>query len=143
MYYKEYFREFEEKIYNDLIPSTDNIMYSNARAMEIYGQGKRFKIEDNLLFYEVIKVVRDVIDKHFYQNSIRFYTEIANKEVTFTFVMDMMDIKYSYFLETLYMFITSQLFKKFGDYFEISREDEIRENNEAILKINVKMRREE
>jgi hypothetical protein len=137
--YGDYINNFSKDIANsDLTPSSDEYMYSNAKAMEIYGQGKRFQIEDNTLNYEVVKIVKDIVDRHFYHVQLQFYVQVANKGVVFTFVMDKSDAQYSYFMETLYMFITSQIYKTYGSYFLVSREDEQLENNLISLKIKVK-----
>ena len=146
MSYKKYLCEFEEKSYtnySDQTPSTDEFMYSNTKALELYGQGKRFTIEDNLLFYEVIKIVRDVVDRHFYSQQLQFYIQIADKVVQFTFIIDKVDAKYSYFVETLFMFITTQIYRKYGTFFTITREDEILGDNKISLKVKVKKNKEE
>lgn len=139
MHYKTYLREHEEtQLHDDPIHSTDEYMYSNARALDLYGQGKRFEIEDNLIYYEIVKVVRDLVDKHFYQHPVQFYIQVANKEVVFTFVIGRVDAKYSYFIETLYMFITTQIYRQFGSFFKVSREDEVIDNDRVVLRIKVK-----
>ena len=137
MSYKQYLIEHETRLYSDPIQSTDEYMYTNARALELYGHGKRFQIEDNSLLYEVIKIFKDVIDRHFYQNQIRTSIQIADKSVIFTLLIAKDDVKFSYFVETIYMFIATQIFKQFGKYFEISREDDVSEDNNVILKIKV------
>jgi len=143
MSYRKYIREFEEKIYSDLNPSTDEFMYSNAKALELYGQGKRFKIEDNLLFYEIVKIVRDVVDRHFYSQEVQFHIQIANKEVQFTFIINKVDAKYSYFVETLFMFINNQIYRRYGTFFKVTREDEQLGDNKIALKVKVKKTEEE
>jgi len=142
MHYKKYLQEFEEKSYSDVLKSTDDIMYSNARAMEIYGRGKRFDIADNLILYEVVKIVRDTIDKHFYQNSVKFSIQIADREAHFTFIVGKEDAKYSYFLETLFMYITNEIYRTYGNYFNIDREEKSAGKNKVKLKIIVKKNEE-
>lgn len=147
---KKYLREFEEKIDtaykktdSDLNSSTDEIMYSNARALEIYGRGKRFDIEDNIILYEVVKIVREIVDKHFYQPEVRFFIQVADRQAEFTFIVDKTDAKYSYFIETLFMFISGEIYRTYGDYFILEREDELLEDNKVKLKITVKKNEEE
>ncbi|MEM4261312.1 MAG: hypothetical protein QXG00_08765 [Candidatus Woesearchaeota archaeon] len=143
MSYTSYLREFEERVYSDLTPSTDDIMYANARAMDIYGQGKRFQIEDNLIYYEIVKIIREIVDKHFYQHPVHFYIQVANKEAIFTFIIEKIDAKYSYFVETLYMYVTTQIYRKFGDYFNVIREDEVEDNDSVIMRIIVRKAKKE
>lgn len=146
MSYKEYLQEFEDQSYvntSNLTPSTDDFMYPNAKAMEIYSQGKRFQIEDNLIYYEIVKIVRDIVDRHFYSQQVQFYIQIANKAVIFKFVIDKVDAKYSYFVETLYMFITTQIYRRYGTYFTVTREDELLGDNKIVLKVKVEKTKEE
>ena len=143
MSYRQYLKEFEETSFSDPTVSTDDYMYSNAKAMEIYGQGKRFTIEDNLMFYEVVKIVKDVIDRHYYQNQTQLYIQIKDKELVFSFLIDKTENRYTFFIETLYMFVTTQIYRQFGNYFEISREDGVTEDNKVVLKIFVKKTEEQ
>ena len=135
---KNYLAEFEEKHLSDKLGSTDEFMYSNARALDIYGQGKRFKIEDNQLFYEVVKIVKEIIDRHYYNQQVTLSVDIANKAVLFTFIVDSKDIKHSYFIETLYMFINIQLSRQYGGYFKILRDD-YQADGKSVLKIKVEI----
>lgn len=46
------------------------VMYPNAGLIDIYADGKAFKISDNTKLYEVIKVVKDIIDFQFYNKGM-------------------------------------------------------------------------
>ena len=141
MSYKKYLLEYEEKtatVHSDQLKSTDDVMYSNARALELYGQGKRFNIEDNVTLYEIVKIVREIVDKHFYYIPVQFYIQIADREAHFTFIIDKVDIKFSYFVETLFMFITTQIYRIYGNYFVVERTQENKENNKVEMTVIVK-----
>jgi hypothetical protein len=145
MTYKSYLKEYEEyrqNIMSDTPKSTDTFMYSNAKAIDIYAHGKSFKIQDNLKLYEVVKIVRDSIDRHYYQCQIGMRIDVGNKKAVFHFFFNKKDREYYYISGTLNQFISTQLFKVYGNYFKVTSEEKNLENSDVELEVTVEINEE-
>jgi hypothetical protein len=68
--------------------STDDIVYPSAPIVDIYADGSAFSIHDNQKLYEIIKVVKNIIDRQFFNQgkrtlSFAFNINVLNKLVEF------------------------------------------------------------
>jgi hypothetical protein len=73
--------------------SIDDIMKVTAPVLDLYGNQKDFKISDNTVLYEIVKVVKDIIDTKFYSRgdqslNFSFAIDVRNRCVIFKMTFD-------------------------------------------------------
>jgi len=112
--------------YNKLIDAilTEEIEYSteagfkttkDAPIFNIYGAGKQFRIRDNSILFEIVKMVKDVLDKHFYRDQIIYDIDIKYDVLEMKFVMSRGEYKAEAFVEGIADWIRNKMFKKYDD----------------------------
>lgn len=105
---------------SDKVHKSDDFMYSNSDAVSYYSKGNGFKVNDNQEFYEVIKLVKDVTDKHLYVRNLKWKSNIKDKKVEFDFILgDDVSNKDSndFFMNGIEQHLMLNIFKKFGSIF--------------------------
>jgi hypothetical protein len=85
---------------SDFIHAQDDVMYSNADVVSYYSNGIGFDLTDNTELYEIVKLFRDIVDKHLYSNNFKYNITVKNRELKLFFEYDKED-KHAFFLERL------------------------------------------
>lgn len=90
-------------------------------VMGIYSRGEKFEIHDNQDLYEIVKMVKDFTDKHFYAQNFKYLTEVSYRTLIIRIIQnpkklgqgDIMD----YHVSSVIQFITSNIERLFpGKY---------------------------
>jgi hypothetical protein len=122
---------------SDPILNADEFMNSNSKLMSLYADGKGFNLTDNLDLYEVIKLVKDLTDKHFYFKDLVWKADIANRKVVITFKLGNGKEENDFFLQGVKQYILTQIFKKFGSVYTIDTEFLKNTEKQDIMKLTV------
>lgn len=123
----------DEKFYNDVIAvkkipdnsdpilDANEFLKPNAEIQAIYAKGQGFDLEDNLEYYEAVKLVKDMTDKNLYMRNMTWKVDIAHREAKFTFTLGDNDIEDvdEFFMNGIQQHITQNLYQKFGPIFKI------------------------
>jgi len=111
---------------------TSEIMYPNAGLVDLYADEKGFKINDNSKLYEVVKVVKDIIDFNFYVKgmstiSFQFGINVNTNSAVFTITFNDNQaqtpdsVEPLDFAESLADKITFEIQKKFFNTVDVER----------------------
>jgi formyltetrahydrofolate synthetase len=94
----------------------------NAPILNLYATGDSFKINDNSKLYEIIKLFKDLTDKHQYLQSLTYAIDVNNKLVKFTVVTDNDHIISKAMLDGILNMLATSIAMKFGDTFDFNYE---------------------
>lgn len=112
-----------EKIPNNSDPTlnSDEFLYSNSDSMSFYARGNGFNITDNLDLYEIIKLVKDLTDKHLYFRDMSWNVDVVRRKAIFNFILgkEVTDESDEFFLKGVQQYVTTQMIKKFGNLYMI------------------------
>lgn len=101
------------------IEDASDYVKSNSRIFDIYGSGSTLDMQDNQRIYEVIKVVKDIMDRHLFINSVQYRTNNRTKSVVFHFILtDDDDMANEFFLQGLLQYVTNEVNNKIGSAFD-------------------------
>ncbi|MFW6312143.1 MAG: hypothetical protein ACOC1K_07910 [Nanoarchaeota archaeon] len=138
-----------EEIPVDKVPDTsvivrgiDDLMNPDSELQSKYSDGKLINISDNQEFYEVVKLVKDMTDRHIYMRDMTWSVNIADNKAIFTFKLDKVDSKEDYFLEGIKQYVISKLFMNFGNLFDVDSESLKDANERSIMKIIVEKKKD-
>jgi hypothetical protein len=100
------------------IGNAEDFIKSNSDVLNIYSKGKDFDLTDNQNLYEVVKLMKDILDKHLFVRDIVYKFDIKNRKLTVNIELreGYEDGNY-YFLDGFYQYIVSQINLKFGSNF--------------------------
>ena len=118
-----------------------DFMKSNTDMQTYYSQGKGFDVADNSGLYEVIKLVKDMTDKHLYVKDIVWKVDIANRQAVFTFTLgdsETPDEGNDFFLQGIQQYIIAELIRKYGPLYKIDTEFLKNEVGQKVMKMTVK-----
>jgi hypothetical protein len=130
---------------SDEVMNADGYMYSNSDSMSYYSRGNGFEIEDNIDFYEVVKIVKDLTDKHIFLKNLVWKVDIGGGEALFTFELDGEDSSeevHDFFYESMNQFLVSNILLKFGDFFEFDSRIK-RDSVRSVFEFEVKKKKGE
>lgn len=96
-------------------------------VMGIYSRGDRFEIHDNQDLYQIVKMVKDFTDKHFYAQNFKYLTEVSYRTLTIKIIQnphkigqgDIMD----YHISSVIQYITSTINTLFPGKYDIDTMD--------------------
>lgn len=140
MCYKKYLKEIVDL--SDPIPSDQDKIDSNSKILNIYKNGKSFSIYDNSNILNVIKLVKDFVDRNRNIFGMSYQIDMEGKEVRFQIksgynIRDKFKIEYMMYglLNNLINSIQSQ-------YNDVCIEHDIEDEDKKII-INLKIREPE
>lgn len=109
---------------SDPILDADEFLKPNAETLEIYAKGKGFDLTDNQDLYEVVKLVKDMTDKHLYMKDMTWKVDIKNRKAIFTFRLgedEELD-QNDFFLQGVEKYIISEMWRKYGPLYDVNAE---------------------
>ena len=107
---------------SDPILNADEFMYSNTDNQTFYARGNGSDIPDNQDFYEVIKLVKDMTDKHIYVRDMVWKVDIIRRRAIFNFTVgdDEESIEVNdFFLQGIQQHLLRNMWKQFGALYKI------------------------
>lgn len=109
---------------SDATLDADEFLYGNSQLISYYSKGNGFKLNDNQDYYEVIKMVKDMTDKHFYHRDMVWKVDVAHNKAVFQFKLGKSENleQNNFFLSGIQQYILTGLLKKFGDSYKIDTE---------------------
>jgi len=120
--------------------STDDYQ-PNSDLMDMYAKGDGFSLNNNLDLYEVIKLMKDILDRHLFVQDMTYVADTKDRSVTFTLSLnsDMVDIESDkIFLTGFYDYLVTMICQKFGrEYFQMSYKIKFIDNK-SIMEIIIK-----
>jgi len=130
---------------SDPVLDADEFMYSNSDPLSYYSRGNGINLADNSDLYEVIKLVKDVTDKHLYMRDMTWKVNIANRSANFIFRLgdeDDTDTN-GFFLQGVQQYIVSELWKRYGPFYDVNAEFLKNDNGADIMNLTVKRKDED
>jgi len=127
---------------SDPILNADEFMYSNSEPQNYYSRGKGFDLTDNSELYEIIKLVKDLTDRHFYIKNMTWKVNIAHREAEFVFKLRDGDDSNEFFLNGVREFISSEVVRVFGQRYSIDT-SYLNDSGHDVMKVVVGMSKEQ
>lgn len=121
------------------IHNADEYLYSNSELMSHYGNAKDVNINDNSRLDEVVKLIKDIFDKHFYVQNVTWKVDVKNRRVKLSFyVQNSDDGSDAFFLEGLVQHVLTSVARKFADTMELESKEVITIDDKLKLQITIK-----
>lgn len=149
-YLDKYLKEKEEYFFpkteesipdkSDYTLNADEFMYSKSDHQSYYSKGNGSEFNDNQEFYEVIKIVKDMTDKHLYNRDLSWKVNVGKGKAEFIFTVgEDVDSKESndFFMKGIEQHLLLNIFKKFGTIFKVESGFFKDDDGKDILKIIV------
>lgn len=145
-----YLQEKEMEFYNnpkvvqkvpdnsDPIHGAEDHMYSNSDMQSFYSRGNGFVTDNHLEYYEVIKTVKDLTDKHLFLRNMTWKVDLSKgNRIFFTFVVDNIESEEAldFFLYGVQQHLILNIIKKMGEIYDIDSEITTNDKNQKILKL--------
>ena len=121
-------------------------MYSNTDNQTFYARGNGADIPDNQDFYEVVKLVKDMTDRHLYMRDMTWKVDIARRKAVFTFTVGETeeDIEVNdFFLQGIQQHLLSSMWKQFGAFYKIDTKFVKDNDGRNIMRLEVKKDKDE
>jgi hypothetical protein len=143
--------EFRAKYINvkEIPDNSDSVLDAsefmpNSKMQDIYTHGKGFDVTDNQDFYEVVKLVKDMMDKHLFQRDLTWRVDIAHRKAKFTFKLaeQMSKEADDFFLQGVQQYVMQQMTRKFGPLYTIDTEF-LKDNGKIIMEMTVQKKESE
>ena len=118
----------------------EDYTYSNSDMQSFYSRGNGFVADDNSEFYEAIKAVKDLTDKHLFLRNLTWKVEKSSGKIIFSFTVTNLDSEEStnFFLHGVQQHLSLNLIRKFGSIYDIDTKFMKDEENNMILKLILK-----
>ena len=106
---------------SDPILDADEFMKPNAEILNMYSKGQGFDLTDNSDLYEVVKLVKDMTDKHLYMRNMKWKVDIAHRQAKFTFSLgdEMSKEADDFFLQGVQNYVMKEMVQKFGPVYKL------------------------
>ena len=124
---------------SDIVLNSDDFMYSNTDAQSYYARGNGFNIEDNQEFYQVVKLVKDMTDKHIFFKDLTWKVNIAHRKAVFIFKIGNKEDNRTddVFLQGVHQFVSLECWRRYGDLFNIGTEFTTDLDNNRVMILTV------
>jgi hypothetical protein len=103
---------------SDQVPNTSDFMYSNSEPLTYYARGNGFDLTDNQDFYEVIKLIKDFVDRNVFAKNMTWKADIKNRKLQISFTVGDGSETDEFFFDGLRMYILSKVKARFFDAIE-------------------------
>jgi len=124
--------------------NADEYLYSNSEPMTYYANGNGFELTDNDQLYEIIKLVHELTDKHFFVRDLTWKANIKHRYVEFIFKLGEGDDEADkFFLDGVHAYLNSEILKNFGPLYNVYKEPFVDSVGKNSAKITVKKKSEE
>jgi len=122
---------------SDPIHGAEDHMYSNSDMQSFYSRGNGFVTDNHSEYYEAIKAIKDLTDKHLFLRNMTWRVDLLEKEIIFTFVVTKMDSEDTndFFLQGIQQHLILNLIRRLGDIYDIDSKISVDEENHKILKL--------
>lgn len=122
----EYQKYLFEKFEKELSPVVD-----------IYGNGEEFNIVDNQDLYEMVKIIKDYIDKHFYASNFKYNYAVDYNKLIFQVENEKKNQQSSMFhyliADDMVNMIQNRIQRQYNRMYSVSKEVyDLDEDNEII-----------
>jgi len=129
---KQYLQEKEMEFYDqpqvdqklpdnsDKPHNADDFMYSNSDMQSFYARGNGFVVNDHQPFYEVIKAIKDLTDRHFFLRDMTWKVNFLSNKATVDFSVGQEESPEAdeFFFNGIQQYLMLSLFKKFGNEYK-------------------------
>jgi hypothetical protein len=110
--------------------------------LNVYGSGERFDISDNEDLFQMVKMIKDMIDKHFYSSNFKYSYKVDYQTLVFEVESQKNSQEVSMvnhlIVDDLVNMVETGISRRYQNLFKISRETcDIGEGKE-IIKIIIK-----
>jgi hypothetical protein len=116
----------------------------NSEMQKFYARGSGLDITDNQDLYEVVKMVKDMTDKHLYARDMTWKVDIANRKATFSFISgeNEDDVVNEFFLQGVQQYIITEILRKFGPLYKIDSDFLKNKDGRNVMKLVVQKGKE-
>ena len=114
--------------------SDDPFLRDGAPILNLYDNGDGFRINDNSKLYEVIKLFKDMTDKHLFFQNVSYAIDVNKKCIVFDIVTDNDHVMTVDILHTFVDNLKAQIEKRFGKSFEFEIQN--KDDNDILGNIN-------
>jgi len=130
---------------SDPILNADEFLYSNADAQSFYARGNGFNITDNQDLYEVIKLIKDMTDRHLYMRELSWKVDVKNRRAHFIFRLgnEENDITEDFFLQGINQYVISELWKKYGPLYDVDVKFDKDGSGQNVMEMTVAKNKDE
>jgi len=118
----------------------EDYTYSNSDMQSFYSRGNGFVTDDHAEFYEAIKAVKDLTDKHLFLRNMTWKVGMKDDKIIFTFTVTNLESEEEtdFFLHGVQQHLVLNLIRRLGNIYEIDSKFIKDEEDHQILKIIMK-----
>jgi len=115
----------------------EDYTYSNSDMQSFYSRGNGFVTDDHAEFYEAIKAVKDLTDKHLFLRNMVWKVDSDGKKIIFSFIVKKQDSDEAtdFFLHGVQQHLILNLIKKFGNIYDFDSKFTKDDDENQILKL--------
>ena len=123
------YNDTNKAVGGDIAKSTLDLMQNKTPIVNLYGDGKGFSISDNAKLYEIVKIVKNIVDLNFYNQNVttmsfQFSIDVKQSAVVFTlnFSDNQVEDNVADFCNGFVQNVDQLLKQKFNNTIEVSSE---------------------
>ena len=115
----------------------EDYTYSNSDMQSFYSRGNGFVTDDNTEYYEAIKAVKDLTDKHLFLRNMTWKVGMKDDKIIFTFTVTNLESEEEtdFFLHGVQQHLVLNLTKRLGNIYDVNSEFIKDKENQHILKL--------
>ena len=129
---------------SDQILDPEEFLKPNSEIQKAYAKGTGFDLTSNSDLYEVVKLVKDMTDKHLYMRDMTWNVDIAHRKAKFTFRLndEMSSEADDFFLQGVQQYVMKEMIQKFGPLYKLDTRF-LRDTSGRIMEMTVEKEKDE
>ena len=122
---------------SDKTRGAEDYTYSNSDMQSFYSRGNGFVTDDRSEYYEAIKAIKDLTDKHLFLRNMVWKVDNDGRKIVFSFVVTKLesDEATDFFLHGVQQHLILNLTKKLGNIYDMDSKFSKDNEDNKILKI--------
>jgi len=115
----------------------EDYTYSNSDIQSFYSRGNGFVTDDHAEYYEAVKAIKDLTDKHLFLRNMVWKVNNDGRNIIFSFVVTNLesDEETNFFLKGVQQHLVLNLTKRLGNIYDVNSEFIKDKENHHILKL--------
>lgn len=115
----------------------EDYTYSNSDIQSFYSRGNGFVTNDHSEYYEAIKAIKDLTDKHLFLRNMVWKVDNDGRKIIFSFVVKKIDSDEAtdFFLHGVQQHLILNIVKKLGNIYDLDSNFSKDDDDNQILKL--------
>jgi len=118
----EELKKIQKKVNNMSDDPQKTDLSPTAEFLKAYSKGEdEAVLLDNQILYEIIKIVKDIMDKHLYIREISYLAKLSQNKVEFDIIYEVYENLADYYVDGMVDFIEAIIEQRYPNSFEFDR----------------------